>query len=282
MLKRPYGMLSKIFGSKKDSTLLKVHLDERKVCVIQRAPEERKFSVRLEWGSPVLRFTDSAGKEYAHSLESVLDKGPVWMHVSVRVSEKFACQSDCLITNSSTPSKTEFREGKAYGIRFQPFILPEDHADPEPLAGRGLMSRGFHFPGVVTPGNVRSSCICDCCSKSFILDSFHAGFSDSAYFYCSSGPHTLIVNAYRDKQVPYFPPAKGEPDWEMLARLEEDLPKCERCGGDFKYLNPFLCPHCLKPYIDYTKNPKERESDYYGVFIHKTLCQTLKSASDGG
>lgn len=262
-------------GNKK--TLLIVLVGGHEVCSIESAPVEKMVSIPIGPDSHELAFTDSAGKTYAHNLESVLKDGCSWLHLSVRVHGSFACQSDCLISDSKDDPVHQFQAGRVKGIRFQPFLLPERGPAADRSVGHGLFHRGFHFTGVVTPGNVSLSCICDYCSESFRLQSFHAGFGDDAYFYCSGGPHTLVTNGYRDTHVSYQPPSIGTPDWSKLAELEEKLPQCRICGGDFRYLNSFLCPHCLKPYIDYTKYPKERETDYYGVCIYGESCQTLQT-----
>ncbi|HEY7546139.1 MAG TPA: hypothetical protein VID27_14705, partial [Blastocatellia bacterium] len=214
-------------------------------------------------------FIDSQGSTFVHDISSVKNEGSDWIHLSIRVSSEFTVMADCLTGDSSDPPTEKFLNGEALGIRFQPFYLAECKFDPKELVGAGLFTRGFHFSGVVTPGNVSLSCVCDHCRRSFRLQSFHAGFSNLVYFYCSSGPHTLTASSYLDDA----PPVMGEADRDALARFEARLPQCEKCGGDFKYFNSLLCPHCSRPYIDFQNRPDEREVEYYGNLLYGDSLQ---------
>jgi hypothetical protein len=248
----------------KQPRLVSVKLDGKQLCAIDRVPIEELPSARLESHNPVLTFTDSAGTSYVHDLTSVVQERGSWIHLSIRVHDSYACEADCFINRSSKIDDAAFGKGEIKGIRFQPFYLPECNASPAELIGKGMFFRGLHFPGTITPGNVSASCICDYCRKSFRLQSFHAGFGNSAYFYCSKGPHTLVIDSY----IEGAPAALSHPDPIALAALESRLPVCQQCGGDFKYLNPLLCPHCLRPYIDFKNHPDIRDNEYYGNYLY--------------
>jgi hypothetical protein len=228
-------------------------------------------SLELSADDPTLTFTDSEGQSYVHDLSSALAEGLPWVHLDVRVSQRFAAEADCLLSASpsSEVAEEEFRQG-GKAIRFQPFYLPEMTAgNPQDLVGKGFFFRGLHFPGMITPGNVSLGCICDVCRRSFRLQCFHAGFSDLVYFFCDGGPHTLTVSSYVEGTPPlleYAPP-------ERVAPLEAQLPACERCGGAFRYLNPFLCPHCRAPYIDFQRYPLLRATEYYGCHLYGERTQ---------
>ena len=44
--------------------------------------------------------------------------------------------------------------------------------------------------------------------------------------------------------------------------------------GRFKFYNPFRCPYCTAPYIDFQKNPEIREYEYYAnVFLNKKMIE---------
>ena len=103
---------------------------------------------------------------------------------------------------------------------------------------------------------------CDRCKKSFQIRSYHAGFSNSGYFYSDSGKYTITVS----DQVPGCPVPLSETNAADLAALEALLPQAPD-GTYFRYLNPFRCPHCAAPYIDFEKNPKERLEEYYGNYF---------------
>jgi len=163
------------------------------------------------------------------------------------------------VTPSETYDPQDLLTGKGSGIRFQPFFLPGSKGSAADLLGQGLFRRGMHFSGTVTPGSVRLGCECDHCNRSFQVQSFHSGFGDVGYFYSGSGAYTLIV----DHTVPGSPPALGEPNMAALAALEAVLPLAPD-GTSFRYMNPFRCPHCSQPYIDFEAHPGLREREYYG------------------
>lgn len=56
------------------------------------------------------------------------------------------------------------------------------------------------------------------------------------------------------------PPLLAKPDLAALQKLEGQLPACTACGGNFRYLNPFRCPHCSAAYISFADG---RDSEYY-------------------
>lgn len=217
-------------------------------------PCEIKPSRPVQPGA-VIEFVDGAGRRHVHSLAELSG----WAHISVRVHEGLACQADCVVTGADTYDPSELLTGKGHGIRFQPFFLPGSKGDPNDLAGQGLFRRGMHFSGTVTPGSVRLSCECDRCARSFHVQSFHAGFSNVGYMYSGSGAYTLTI----DERVQGAPPAMGKPDDAALATLEAILPMAPD-GTSFRYMNPFRCPHCHEPYIDFEAHPGLREGEYYG------------------
>lgn len=106
------------------------------------------------------------------------------------------------------------------------------------------------------------SCECDHCKRSFLIRSYHAGFSNAGYFYSESGNYTITV----DSHLPGSPAALSDPDAEALAALEDALPSAPD-GSRYAYLNPFRCPHCSEPYIDFEANPGLRAGEYYGNYF---------------
>jgi hypothetical protein len=219
----------------------------------------KKISAPLPNTQGELVFQDHTGKRFVYSL--MYEKG--WIHLWVRFYANFACQTDCLISETEDFDESEFAKGKLNGIRFQPFFVSGRKFDNAQQAGKGLFERGLHFPGTVTRGNVSLSCICDKCEKSFRIKSFHAGFSNLGYFYSESGSQTLVVSSYLDGA----PPAMGKPDFNKLAVLEAKLPLAKD-GTRFKYKNSFRCPHCGSAYIDFERFPEQREVEYYGNYFY--------------
>ena len=147
-------------------------------------------------------------------------------------------------------------------LRFQPFYLSHRKENNEKLVGRGMVARGLHFTGYRDGGNLRLVCICDSCQESFSVDSYHAGFSDAQYFYSTNSKETLMVSFDKIREMPYH--YEQNFDKEILAETEKKLPKTE--DGEFRYYNPFCCPHCLAPYNDYQKFKEDRPGDIYAHY----------------
>lgn len=273
----PFRRTDKTQAGGRDETVLRVLLDTQELCSFTSSelPAEKQPIAELKGGQHLLHFVDSAGNACSFDLSSVFAEGGRFLHMSVRVGPTFAVQSDCIVTASEDENPEEaFRSGAAIGVRFQPFMLPEFTGDTSELVGKGLFYRGLHFSGTVTPGNVSVLCLCDYCQKSFRLQSFHAGFSDLTYLYCSGGPHTLVASSY----IEDAPPILGEADMKSVARFERRLPKCNECGGSFRYMNPLLCPHCRAPFIDFARHPQEREKEYYGNHLYGGSIQVFEES----
>lgn len=221
-------------------------------------PCELTPSRRIEPNASV-EFEDISGRLHVHSLGDLSG----WAHFSLRVHAGLTCQADCAVTVSEKFDSRQLMNGEALGVRFQPFFLPGSTGDADKLRGQGLFARGMHFNGSVTPGSVRLSCECDQCGRSFQVQSFHAGFSDASYMYSGSGLHTLILQG----RTPGAPPALGAPDMKAVEAFEELLPLAPD-GTKFRYGNPFRCPHCGAPYIDFSAHPRLREAEYYGNYLY--------------
>ena len=244
---------------KKLPPLLVARINGHELCRVTESDIscEKTPSKYMESNS-ILEFVDSDGVVHAHNLG--IESG--WFHFSIRVHPNLACQADCVISQTEHFDPSAFATGKASGIRFQPFFLPGAKVNNSELSGKGLFARGLHFSGTVTSGNISLSCECDHCKRSFLVRSYHAGFSDLGYFYSGSGKYTLTVSS----RVPGSPAALSEPNPEELAALEARLPIAPD-GSTYKYLNPFRCPHCSEPYIDFVTNPGLRQAEYYGNYF---------------
>jgi hypothetical protein len=233
--------------------LLRVQVggDEIAAVTAEDLPSEQRHRLRLD-RCDTLRFIDSQGTARDYALTSLRDGGARFLHLSVQIARNHGVQADGILTarRFQNPDRA-FRAG-ASAVRFQPFFLPEAARDRDEHTGRTLSGRGLHFPGLVTPGNVSLLCVCDHCRTTFRLQPFHAGFSSLAYFYCSGGPHTLVVSEY-------------EP-----GALERALPKCRECGGSFAYANPLRCPHCRQPYVDFARHPGR---EHYGHHLYGARAQ---------
>ena len=245
--------------SASDTPLLLVRLNGQDVCTVAQGDVPCEMKTTVETGPEgFVEFIDPRGLTRRHDLGSHAG----WFHVSVRVHENLACQIDCIITKDRAHAPDALPKGEATGIRFQPFFLAGGAAQDEEFRGTGLFNRGLHFSGHVTPGTVLLSCTCDTCRRSFLIHSFHAGFSHVGYFYSGSGKHTLLVGV----EVPGCPAPLSEPDAGPLAALEAALPPAPD-GTRFRYTNPFRCPHCAAAYIDFEGHPEYRPKEYYGNYF---------------
>lgn len=253
-------------------TLLSVNLNGEQIATISAAdvPCELTPSRQIEQGA-IVDFVTASGDRHTHSLGELSG----WVHLSIRVHAGLACQADCAVTSSQIYDQRNLMDGSGSGVRFQPFFLPGSKGSPEELRGKGLFQRGLHFSGTVTPSSVRLSCECDDCHRTFHVQSFHAGFSNVEYMYSRSGRFTLVI----DSSVPGTPGALGVPDPEGLRLLESSLPSAPD-GTDFKYLNPFRCPHCHSPYIDFERFPEQRPGEYYGNSLFDTALLHYPSAEN--
>lgn len=250
-----------IFGLFKNrrAALLSVKIDGVEVCTVEDSdlPCELKPSAKVQAGS-VVAFFASDGTAHRHALGE--SRG--WAHFSIRVHANKGCQADCAIADSPQFDPGDFARGAATGIRFQPFFLPGSSISPSSLKGNGLFARGLHFTGQITPGFILLSCECDVCHRSFLIRSFHAGFSHVGYFYSDSGKYTLIVSANLDGA----PTVLADSDPVAVTMLEARLPSAPD-GSRFNFLNPFRCPHCRAPYIDFVAHPGLRSVEYYGNYF---------------
>ena len=246
--------------------ILRLYLDEDVVFAVgaDEVPVEKRSVVQLTHAGQALRFIDSKGAVRRYDVSSIYADGERFIHLSVHVRPAFVVQADALLTKDGKNPEEVFQSPEGRGIRLEPFYLPECSSNPADLIGRGLFYRGLHFPGIVTRGNVSLLCICDHCHESFRLQSFHAGFSDLTYLYCSKQPHTLVASSYLEDA----PPVPGKADAASVARFESQLPACDQCHGEFRYMNPLRCPHCLEPYIDFEKHPADRANEYYGNYLY--------------
>lgn len=252
-------------------SVLRVRVGSEEVCAVRpnELPTEKRFVAALRSREDVIVFADSGGRERTWSMTTAFDDGDRFLHMSVRVSAACVVQIDGILTETSDMDPLEAYRDGARGLRFQPFFLPESEYNSAELAGHGLMFRGLHYPGVITVGNVSLMCVCDHCDGTFRLQSFHSGFGYETYFHCSSGPHTLVASIVG----PDAAPGPGSVDSDAMRLFERKLPTCSECGGTFAYVNPLLCPHCHRPFVDFAAHPADREHEYYGHYLYGGVLQ---------
>jgi len=183
-----------------------------------------------------------------------------YLHVSVRLLENDGVMIDGVVSKQRD-RHLDWQDNDYEAIRFQPFYLTTaDVATRQQILGKGVFERGLHYSGTVTPTTVRVICICDICDKSFTVQHFHSGFSESQYYYSEDSKQTLIVPYDKIKNSPTH--LQKEVDERII---EEVLPKPTKGKGSYRYYNSFCCPHCLSPYIDFQKNKQIRQTEYYGL-----------------
>ena len=89
---------------------------------------------------------------------------------------------------------------------------------------------------------MRAICFRDSCEKSFTVQHFYSGFSEAHYFYSTDSKQTLIIPLSEMKCMPA--PLQVKIDEQILSIAEELLPKPTSGTGEYKFYNPFRCPHC--------------------------------------
>lgn len=237
--------------------VLTVSINDDEICKIAHAelPVEKNPTIEIREQNSRVVFEDYEGFKTVHDLGDSTG----WFRFSVRVHDNLACQVDCIFGKDQDLDPEGLINGETLGIRFQPLFLGEARSIEEGFTGHGMFHRGLHYPGMVTPGTVSLSCVCDACRTSFRLQSFHAGFSNCVYMYSDSGRYTLVI----PDEVEEAPPALGKADTLSLEELERNLPTAPD-GSFFKYMNPLRCPHCSEAFIDFQRFPEDREGEYYG------------------
>ena len=202
---------------------------------------------------PVINFFENKNLVYSYKIETLQtnpDLTGQFLHSSIRILPNSAVMIDGIISKDKKvyPKWTDI---DYEAIRLQPFYLFNNQEENTRLTGKGLFERGLHFSGVVTPSAVRNICICDSCNRSFTIQHFHAGFSEVEYFYSSDSKETFTIS-------------NGTIDIKSLEAIETKLPRPSNNIGTFNYYNPFRCPHCLTPYIDFENHKEIRKNEYYG------------------
>lgn len=107
--------------------------------------------------------------------------------------------------------------------------------------GQDLPMKGLKYPGYTTPSNIRLVGICPKCGKSFTFHGYAFYMAQSDVAYSDDGLDCCVIESY----------GIDPNTWSYT----ED-------GKTFRYYNPFCCPHCNEPYIDYKAHP---ENKIFGV-----------------
>lgn len=186
-----------------------------------------------------------------------------YLHSSVRIFKNGGVMIDGVISRDFNKF-SEWTDQNYEAMRMQPFFLSDGESLNFKLKGQGLFMRGLHNSGTVTPAGVRAICICDSCEKSFTVQHFHSGFREEQYFYSTDSKQTLAVPLREMKYMPA--PLQVEIDAEILSIVEELLPKPTSGIGEYKFYNPFRCPHCAAAYIDFENYKNIRPTEYYGIY----------------
>jgi hypothetical protein len=181
-----------------------------------------------------------------------------FLHFSISVQENDAVMIDGIIS-ANRDRHLNWADGKYEAIRLQPFFLKESDYQNTELIGKGLFARGLHYSGTITPTGVENVCICDFCRQSFTLQHVHAGFSEVQYFYSSDSKHTLLVRYGEIEKLPL----QLQESIEENSLKEVETVLSNFSGEGFKYYNSLNCPHCSKPFINFSDNKDMRPKEYY-------------------
>jgi hypothetical protein len=233
---------------------------------------ERSYVFHFNTSVPLIRVFENLKLKREYLIETLSTNTNLtgqFFHSTIRILKNSAVMIDGIISLSKD-NCPNLNDAGCEAIRLQPFFLTDKEEENQKLIGKGLFERGLHFGRVITPTSVRVICICDNCKKSFSLEHFHAGFSNSQYFYSSDSKETLVVSDSALKVAPTQLQTKI--DLANLTDFENCLPKPKKGQGEYKYYNPFRCPYCSSPFIDFEKYKDIRSKEYYGnKFINHTL-----------
>lgn len=235
-------------------------------------PEEQVNIIEFNTSIPILKIFENSKLIYSFTIEP-LTKNPdlirQFLHCHIRILNNSGVMIDGVISKSKD-TYPNWDSPDYEAIRFQPFFLSDSDEMNNRLKGAGLFRRGLHFPGKITPTGVRNICICDSCKLSFSIQHFHAGFSNSQYFYSSDSSRTLLVPYGSFDGLPEQLQENISND--DLFSLEQLLPVPSNGIGTYKYFNNFRCPHCNEIYIDFKNDTKIRANEYYGIrYLNKDL-----------
>lgn len=142
-------------------------------------------------------------------------------------------QADGFISDTPEDKKMQLSD---IGYRMEAFPLYSSAGEQymrEQIIDRDLENKGLRYPGVTTPLNVRLIGWCPSCQRSFTFLSYALYNAQEEVAYSDDGLDVCGIEEY-------------EIDKENWARTAD--------GKIFRYYNPFRCPHCGKPYIDYKKH----------------------------
>jgi hypothetical protein len=263
----------------------RIYFSENSIYINNQA-EFREAAMEIEWiftldqAVPEMRVYEDSVLVNNYKIETVTSNPDLtgqYFHTSVRILQNSAVMIDGII--STDPENIpKWSDRDCEGIRFQPFFLSNNPTGNEMTRGRGLFDRGLHFSGTVTPGGVRNICICDDCKLSFAIQHFHAGFSESQYFYSSDSRETLVVPNRILDDLPF--PWGHPPNEQIILQIERLLPSPSNGSGTFNYYNSFRCPHCFSEYISLGKYKELRSTEYYGnTYLNQSpvYCDVLSN-----
>ena len=196
-----------------------------------------------------------------------------YLHSSIIIQDNSAVMIDGIISkNDKTVPEWSHEDYEA--VRLQPFYLSNVEVYNIALIGKGLVKRGLHYSGTITPSGVRNICICDECRQSFTLQHFHAGFSELQYFYSTNSKQTLVVPYGFINDMPTQ--LQKEIDADKIEKTEKAFPGSNG-DGKFRYYNSFKCPHCFAPYINFEKYKEIRPNEYYGNLLINQKAITVNT-----
>jgi hypothetical protein len=253
------------------AAIVTISFNQQSLATVHEAELPFELATDIAWdvGDRGLELIDGEGHSTVFDFAAVPPDEANCAALSLRISDACAFQADCLLGKDTVPSVGDFLEGKVGGLRLQPVVLPGIAAAELEAEGQGLLVRGLHYPGTVTRSNVSLLCLCDACTKTFRLFPFHCGFTQSEYFYCATGTHTLMVDSAALAQIGAGNLSLGKDH----AVVEQRLPPCSTCQSPFLYFNPLRCPHCGAAYVDFARFPHMRPAETYGNVIYGNEAQ---------
>lgn len=161
----------------------------------------------------------------------------------------------------SENKETEKMTNDNVGYRFEGHYLT--HGDAlaqrrfENINGLDLYDKGLRYPGYSTPSCVRLIGVCQVCGKSITFRSGNIYLTSDEPVYSDDGLSVCSISSYETAN-----PDFNKEEWMY-----------QKSGKTYRYYNPFRCPHCGAPYIDYQKHPEMKS---FGIAACYFLDNTVE------
>ena len=204
-------------------------------------------AILLSGQSPVIHLSEDGAniRDYLLETDPDMDLSGTYFHVLAALTLSGLYHEPLLQVSGVISSSPEAKDTVAWDdiiYRFEVYIpTAGKHAEEyrRLLEGASLEEKALFFRGSSTHGNVILLGICSSCRRSFAFRTLDFAALEALPAYSDDG---LDVAAFSVAE----------------SRLAAEDPRWSAAFGEkqFRFANPFRCPHCGHPYLDYLKYPR--------------------------